>query len=59
MSKPKIVVRKFRCHGAETDCPSLGYEVVQAKHVALLKHDMLLLEDVERYKRNEVKVVII
>ena len=60
MSKPKVVVRRFKCEGAYDDCPSFGFEVLQVKDVdGVSKHDMLLGDGLSRLKNRNVKVVVI
>ena len=60
MSKQKVVVRKFKCRGAGSDCPPYGFEVLRAKHTeAVRSRDMLLDSDLERLKGQNVKVVIV
>lgn len=58
MSKQKVVLRKFRCRGHGDDCPPAGFEVVEAKNVALKKHDMLTEGQVDNLKSNKVQVIL-
>ena len=60
MSKQKVVVRRFKCRGAGSDCPPYGFEVLRAKHTqAVQSRDMLLDTDLDRLKGQNIKVVVV
>lgn len=56
--KQKVVVRKFKCRGAGSDCPPHGFEVLEAKNVALKKNDMLTDGELDSLKNKKVQVVV-
>ena len=58
MSKQKVVVRKFKCRGAGSDCPPVGFEVVDSKNVGLEKHAMLTDSQLDALKAKKVQVVV-
>ena len=57
-TKQKIVVRKFKCRGSGSDCPPVGFEVVEAKNIQLKKHEMLTDWQVDALKSKKVQVIV-
>ena len=58
MIKKKLVLRRFKCIGADNDCPKHGFEVIKAKNVDIDRHSMLTDWDLDRFHKDKVKIII-